>query len=130
MSRDSDKKLNIESYSEADIHYNFGRFRSALRCFKISALADPEDGDAQLGIGNCWDAMKKPANAETAFRKALELLPEARRPDALFNLGNALLDQGNFQEAVSVYSSIPKGTVVAEKAARNMEIAVAGMRAN
>ena len=123
MDASASEMLSTEYYAEADKLFKLGRFRAALRLFQAAVVADPQDGDAYMAIGNCWDALKKPKNAQDAFLKALDLVDNQLKPSVMFNLGNALMDQGNYAEAIAVFSGVPKGSVVAEKCARNIGVA-------
>lgn len=121
---ESAESLNIEAYSDADRLFRSGRYRDALRLFQDAVHADPSDGLAHLALGNCWDALRKPKRAESSYRTAAELLPEAERSSAIYNLANALYDQGQYQEAVRLYRQVPKGTTTWELARRNLALAV------
>jgi tetratricopeptide (TPR) repeat protein len=118
-----DHGLNIHAYSEADRLFGAGRFRDALRLFQASAAADPSDHAALMAIGNCWDALRKPTKAEESFRLALAVAPESEWPNILFNLGNALFDQGCMREAIEAFNSVPPGSHVAASAQRNAMLA-------
>ena len=125
--RGADHDLNLSAYAEADRLFEQARFRDALRLFEAAAAADPEDGAAFMAIGNCWDALRKPKRAEQAFRTALRFSPPSDQPGILFNLGNALLDQGLFAQALAVYNSIPPGSSVSDSAHRNARLAAQGV---
>jgi tetratricopeptide (TPR) repeat protein len=122
-SQNVDHQRNVEAYSQADHLFHAGRFRDALRLFQASAEADPSDYDAFMAIGNCWDALRKPKRAAEAFRQALVLAPESKRPDILFNLGNALFDLGLMREAVETFNLVAPGSSVAASAKRNAALA-------
>ena len=111
--------VNRQAYEEADRLYRSGRYREALRLFEIARDADPEDGDAHLAIGNCWDDLSKPKRAEAAYRSALACLPEAEKWKAIYNLGNALYDHGLYAAAIQVYRQVPAHTPAYEAAQKN-----------
>jgi len=117
----SAEALNIAAYSEADRQFRSGRFREALRLFEQAAHADPDDGQAHLAVGNCWDALGNPKRAEASYRAAEQLLPEEEKPPALYNLANALYDQRRYEEAIRFYRLVPKGTTTWELARKNLE---------
>ena len=120
----SAEALNIAAYLEADLLFRTGRFREALRLFEQAAYADPSDGLAHLAAGNCWDALGKPKRAEASYRAAQHYLPEDEKPSALYNLANALYDQGQYEEAIRLYRLVPKGTSAGELARKNLERAL------
>jgi tetratricopeptide (TPR) repeat protein len=121
---ESAEAINIEAYSDADRLFHAGRYREALRLFELAANAEPDDGQAHLAVGNCWGALGKAARAEASYRKAAHLLPENERPGAIYNLANAVFDQGRYEEAIILYKGIPKGTRVWELARKNLERAL------
>jgi tetratricopeptide (TPR) repeat protein len=128
--RQTDCQLNISAYYEADRLYRVGRYREALRVFRISADADPNDGDCWIAIGSCHDALKQPAKAEAAYRKALELSEPKRRPALNFNIGNSYFDRGLFADAIRHYDLVPKGHEVWPAADRNRQLALAELGRN
>jgi tetratricopeptide (TPR) repeat protein len=115
----TDTELNISAYSEADELYRAGRFREALKLFKVSSAADLTDGDAFHAIGSCYDALGKPGLAAKAYRSAVKLLPVTRHPELHFNIGNAFFDLGQYAEALAEYRLVPIDCSVWPAASKN-----------
>ncbi|HEX4498025.1 MAG TPA: tetratricopeptide repeat protein [Thermoanaerobaculia bacterium] len=61
----------------------------------------PEDPAVYNDLGNLLMLVPKPADAEAAYRKAIELDPN--KASALFNLGLLLQQQGELREAEDLY---------------------------
>ena len=96
-------------YCIADSKFRLGDASSAVVDFKKAYKADPNDVQSLLAIGNCYDALGKPRLAEGFLRKALLLEPTGRSKAAvLVNLGNSLLDQERWVEAVETFAAPSK----------------------
>ena len=123
---DPDKahELNIATYSEGDECFKSGRYRKALKLFKVALAVDPSDGDAWHAIGSCYDALGKPAKAVAAYQEAMSLLPAERHPDLQFNIGNAHFDLGQYSDALRLYDLIPRTSSVWPVAAKNRALAL------
>lgn len=67
--------------------------------------------------------MKTPRRAEESFREAIRHAPAADVPSLYFNLGNALLDQEKYKEAIEAYGKIPSGHSLASSVRRNVSLA-------
>jgi Tfp pilus assembly protein PilF len=90
--------------------YNASEFHKALSLFKHALAYWPEDPQAWIAVGNCYDALKRPRKAESAFRNALKHSDGKNKEDVLFNLGNSLFDQQRYSEAIDVYNAIRPGS--------------------
>ncbi len=66
----------------------------------------PNDAGVFNDLGNLYQLAHKPAEAEAAYRRAVELDPE--RVSALFNLGLLLQEKGERREAVQLYKRAVK----------------------
>jgi Flp pilus assembly protein TadD len=60
----------------------------------------PAFADAWNNLGTCLRELKRPEEAETVYRKALELTPD--NPDTLDNLALAVQDCERFDEAADL----------------------------
>ena len=65
-----------------------GDLAKAADFLEGAARLDPQDAETLLHLGNLYVRMKRPADAETAFRKVLELRPND--PPALLGLAQSL----------------------------------------
>ncbi len=111
--------LNHSLYEKGRTFYNAGDYRKATAAFKEALEYWPEDGEAWLALGNCYDASKKPKRAEKCFRQSLAHETEKFRDKALFNLGNSLYDQCLFEEAIECYDKISNNADVYAPAMTN-----------
>jgi tetratricopeptide (TPR) repeat protein len=116
--------LNISAYSEADELFKAGRYREALRLFRESAEADIEDGDCWIAIGSCLDALKQPARAEAAYRKAMTLCEPEWNAALHFNIGNSHFDRGMYALAIQHYLRVPRGHKTWQAAELNRKLAL------
>ena len=114
---------NYAAYVKGDALWKKGRFKEAAQLFLIAVEEWPEDFQAWWALGNCYSELKKPRKAEDAFRKALDACSSAHRYELVFNLANALFDQKRFAEAVSLYTEIPSGHCLSQKAKKNVALA-------
>jgi hypothetical protein len=71
---------------------------------KRLVAAHPEDAAALNDLGNLLQLAGRPDEAETAYRRALELAPE--RVPARYNLGLLLHRAGRFDEALAEYRAV------------------------
>jgi len=78
-----------------------GDLSSAATSFENAVLLDPQDFDALLHLGDTYLALKRAANAEVKFRRALEVQPQ--EPRALFGLARSL-DEQKKAEAAGAYT--------------------------
>ncbi|QNN69449.1 tetratricopeptide repeat protein [Thermomonas carbonis] len=122
--RPPDYSLNISAYSDADDLFHCGRYKEALALFRNSADADPEDGDCWIAIGSCHDALKQPARAEAAYRKAMTLCEPEWHPALHFNMGNSCFDRGMYALAIQHYLRVPRGHKAWPDAERNRKLAL------
>ena len=101
--------INHAWYCVADSKYKIGDFSGALSSFKKALKDNPNDVESLLAIANCYDELKKPKLAERFLRKALALNPKGRiKAAALVNLGNALMDQNRWTDAIDHFGELCK----------------------
>src|SRR5688500_8873354 len=86
--------LNHEAYKSGCAFFKRGRYKKAVSAFEEALSYWPKDAQAWMALGNCYDELKTPADAEKCFRRALMYCRDKDRDGILFNLGNSLLDQG------------------------------------
>ncbi len=116
-------ELNHACYKAGCAHFDCADYSRARAAFLEALEFWPEDWAAWMALGNTLDALSKPQSAEAAFRKALEFVPEAKADGVLFNLGNSLLDQGLYRQAIELYGRVPKGSQLWAKAEKNASLA-------
>ena len=116
------RDANHAAYVEGGELFKQGRFGDAAKHFRLAAGEWPEDWQAYWALGNCYSEMKKPRKAEESFREAIMHAPKADVPSLYFNLGNALLDQGKYKEAIEAYGEIPSGHSLAGSVRRNVSL--------
>jgi Tetratricopeptide repeat len=73
----------------------------AIETQRKLVVEHPEDPAVYNDLGNLLMLVPKPADAEAAYRKAIELDPD--KASALFNLGLLLQQQGQLREAEDLY---------------------------
>lgn len=113
---------NHSWYVVGNYYWKLGLFENAIRAFRRSLRAWEGDIQAMWALGNCYTEAKKPKRAEHFFRRALEL--EKFNPSIRFNLGNALFDQGRFDDAIVEYEAVAKTSKdLSEVALKNIHLA-------
>ena len=65
----------------------------------------PGRGGAASNLAAAWLQLNRPAQAETAARLAVALVPGS--PEARFNLGKSLERQGKRTDAIAEYRRLP-----------------------
>jgi tetratricopeptide (TPR) repeat protein len=79
------------------IHFEEGNMDDALACLLKSEQADPHLPDLHLRIGETYLRLKRTAEAERAFQRALEI--DGDSPEAHLGLAMAFLRQRRNEEA-------------------------------
>lgn len=77
------------------------RAEEALPLMESVVAAKPDMASQQYNLANCYSAVHRWAEAETAYRAAIALAPED--PWAKLNLGHMLLSLGRFEEGWALY---------------------------
>ncbi len=75
--------------------------RRALKFYERAAEMEPDDPDAQTGIGWCYIDLEEPAFAISSFKRALTLAP--RLTDAHMGLAEAYRMKGMKRDAIKHY---------------------------
>jgi len=114
-------ELNDKAYKFGCENYNRGHYKKAAKAFTESLDYWPEDPQAWFALGNCYDELNKPSKAENCFRKSLQFTAKDKESDVLFNLGNSLLDQGKFSEAIECYVKVSAQSQAYRAAQINLE---------
>lgn len=97
--------LNHAWYCVADCKFRLNDVFGAVSAFKKAYAANPQDIESLLAIANCYDALGRPKMSERFLRKAILLNPKGRNLAAvLVNLGNALMDQRRWLEAIDCFN--------------------------
>lgn len=84
-----------DAHEKGDLKAAIGFYQKALKIM-------PEFPEAELQMGNAFQALGQEVEAEAAFRKAVEL--RADWPLAITNLGSLLVSKGKYAEARSLLS--------------------------
>jgi tetratricopeptide (TPR) repeat protein len=133
MKRSSNKEfnpdaseLNQKAYKSGCDYYDHSSYKKAAKAFAESLEYWPEDSEAWLALGNCYDELNKPAKAEQCFRKSLQFVSPDKKNNVFYNLGNSLLDQAKFGEAIECYIKVSPQSSVYRAAQINMERAKNG----
>jgi tetratricopeptide (TPR) repeat protein len=99
---------HLACYAEADSLFQRGVVRPALKSFRNALLLAPGDVDTLWAIGDCYSELGKPRLAEVFYRKARAGAVWRQRGDLLYNMANALLDQGRPAAALRFYQLVPR----------------------
>ncbi|MCU7816614.1 MAG: tetratricopeptide repeat protein [Candidatus Thiodiazotropha sp. (ex Rostrolucina anterorostrata)] len=119
-------ELNHKLYKAGCDFFEKKEFKKAGKAFSEALEYWPQDTQAWFALGNCYDELNKPAKAEKAFKKALQLCAQNKQSDILYNLGNSLLDQAKFEEAIEYYKKVSAQSSAYRAAQINMERAING----
>lgn len=94
---DDKSQQAIEFFNQGQDAHEKGDLPAALSLYEKAIAAFPEFPEAELQRGNALLALKRPDDAEKAFRKALELREDWTL--AMSNLGSLLVERGKYDEA-------------------------------
>lgn len=89
----------------AQTYNNLGRPDKALTWFQVSLGGTRNPGETYEGIGDCWFLLGDDERALAAYRRAIELRPQA--PYGVVGLAHLELVQGNFEAARQTLSRAP-----------------------
>jgi tetratricopeptide (TPR) repeat protein len=81
----------------------------------------PAEPMAHLSAGVAWQHLGRASEAESAYRRALDLRPGD--PEILWNLGNVLTRAGRYPEAIAAYEDVLQSDPGHARAWRNLGIA-------
>jgi Ca-activated chloride channel family protein len=107
----------------AELQYKVGDFEAAGRIFEQALGLEPDNYKLNLGLGNSYYRQNKFTEAEQYFQKAAQAESAEQKADALYNLGNSLVQLGKYQEAVSAYQGSLQIAPNQKNVADNLEYA-------
>ena len=123
MQNDDAWERHLAYYQDADALYLKGHVSQARALF-LSALAlAPNDADTLWALGSCSSELGNPRAAERYFRRARRRAVWEDRGDLLYNIANALFDQGRTAAALAMYKRIPRQAKAYMLAKRNLLLA-------
>ena len=99
-----DSDPNHAWYVVGDIFFEFGQFDYAENAFEKALSHREDDKQALMALANAQMECNRADNAETTLLRALSLDPT--NENYIYNLGNALFDQGKYSEAINEYEKI------------------------
>lgn len=120
-------EMNHAAYKAGCTHFKAHSFKKAISSFEEALSYWPKDAQAWMALGNCYDELRKPKDAEKCFRRALQYASRKNKNAIAFNLGNSLLDQKKYKAAIAFYSSISKKSDVHRIAQKNLIMAREGV---
>jgi|GEM_PF-1789459 len=92
-------------YRLARSFYSRGLYRESLPLYERAAVLEADWGEAWFGLGAAEWALRQPASAEAALRRAVELEPKDWQARQF--LGCVLCDMGRKAEAKEMLESVP-----------------------
>ena len=92
------------------LDYDAGQYASAVKRFQKVIDAEPDSVRAYDNLGLCYEALNQPDDAETPYRKAVELNRTAQTKSAWppLNLGILLRNRGELKEAEALLREAAK----------------------
>ena len=115
--------LNHEAYLEGCRLFKAAKYKKAIKAFEASVSYWPKDAQAWMALGNCYDELRRPKDAEKYLKRALAYCDNKHRAAIQFNLGNSLFDQERYSEAIAQYEEVPKASDIFAKAQKNRVLA-------
>jgi tetratricopeptide (TPR) repeat protein len=79
--------------------------KKAIEQFEALVKSDSTDTDSYIILGRLYKLNNQSDKAEAAFKKVLGSDPTSR--DALLSLGQLYIDQGDYDDAISLLSQVP-----------------------
>lgn len=116
-------EFHNEAYVEGCTLYGEHGFAQARRSFETALEYKPDDPQAWFALGNCHDAMRSPAKAEVCYRMALKFSEPDAFSTVYYNLGNSLLDQQKYAEAIEFYTKVSSASTAFQAACKNAALA-------
>ena len=114
---------NHEAYKSGCRFFKAGNYKKAISAFENALSYWPKDAQAWMALGNCYDDLNRPVDAEKCFKRALNYCTDKDRDGIRFNLGNSLLDQERCKAAIECYDQITPKSPLFGKAQKNRLIA-------
>lgn len=121
-----DEDANHAWYVVGDARFKLGDIGGAMDAFRHALAEVPDDADAMWAIADCHRENRETKQAETMLRQALLCQPDNQAIQ--YDLGNALFDQGKFEEAKGFYGDAIEGDdeEIARRARTNFGLAEEG----
>ena len=104
------KALNIDAAlldtrkALAELYVSDGRYPAAINAYTQLLKRDPQDADAQIGMGEALASLGRTSEAEASLRRAVEVEPGYWASHA--TLGDFLFDRGRIDEAAVELSRV------------------------
>ena len=108
MNQTNDWEQHLSWYREADSLYRAGHLKPARALFKKALALAPGNPDTLWALGSCFSELGQPHQAEHYFRLARARSEFNHRGDLLYNIANALFDQGRRRAALQLYVRVPR----------------------
>jgi Carboxypeptidase regulatory-like domain/SPOR domain/Tetratricopeptide repeat/WD40-like Beta Propeller Repeat len=89
--------LNAQNLQKANKEYELFAFNLAIKSYRSVLESDPTNVEALSNMANCFYHLNQIGEAIQWYKKAVLL--EGVKPRTVFNLGLALMNQGNYEEA-------------------------------
>lgn len=114
------KDANHSWYLLGDIFFKKENYSESINFFKRSLRTRADDVQALWAVANAYSELARPKLAERYYRKAIQYAKSSEDLMGLiYDLGNALFDQKQYEEAISCYlkvdNSLPSIYKVAQK---------------
>ena len=110
--------------AQAAGEYDSGNFGEAAAIFELAAGLDPNNYKFNIGLGNSKYRLNDFSAAERAFRRAASLPLDAQsQANALYNLGNSLVQLNRLEEAIRNYEESLKIVPDQKHVENNLEYA-------
>lgn len=109
---EGDDRIELEgraahcSHVLADEAYKRGEDKLALEHLRDAVKLRPAEAEISMLLGYVQQRRKEYAEAESAFRLAVDLFTDARRRDAMFWLGQAQFAQEKYEVTLETYTTL------------------------
>ena len=89
--------------------YKKANYAEAIAKYKEVVELSPNNTKARFNLGDAYYGLQQYDSAYAAFEKVVEMSPDAKlKSDAVFNMGNCLLEQGKYYDAFNIYKTALK----------------------
>lgn len=93
-------------YTIGDIFFKSRKYYEAIRAFQKAHKYWTDDVEALWAIANCYSELGKPWLAKYYLIKAIAI--NGKKDELRYNLGNALFDMEEYEDAVREYKKVGK----------------------
>jgi len=102
--------------------YKSGHYEQAIEYYRKALEIRPNNAKAQFNLGDAYFAKQLYDTAYNEFQKVVEMSPDAKlKSNAVYNMGNCLLEQDKFYDAFNLYKVSLKLNPDNENALYNLE---------